>query len=144
MQLSRCPICHARISLDAVVSDEAGRELLGILAKLDTDSGTALVGYLSLFRSPHRDLANDKALHLAREALALGGISHVAQAMRQTVESLRDKNGSPLKNHTYLKKVLADVTVPALHVIPLEKRGGGKESRTAQALNALSEFGNGG
>ena len=26
MQLNRCPICHSRISLDALVQDEAGRE----------------------------------------------------------------------------------------------------------------------
>lgn len=71
MQLNRCPICHSRISVAALAQDEAGRELLGLLAKLDTETGTALVSYLGLFRSPARDLANDKALKLARDALSL-------------------------------------------------------------------------
>ena len=70
MQLNRCPVCHARLALDALVQDEAGRELMGLLVKLDTDTGAALVNYLGLFRSPQRDLANSKALKLARDVLA--------------------------------------------------------------------------
>ena len=65
MRLSRCPICHSRISLEALVQDEAGRELLALVAKLDTQTGVALVSYLGLLRSPSRDLANERALRLA-------------------------------------------------------------------------------
>ena len=71
MQLSRCPICHSRISLEALVQDEAGRELMALVAKLDTQTGAALVSYLGLFRSVSRDLANERALKLAREAKQL-------------------------------------------------------------------------
>ncbi|MDI1231357.1 MAG: hypothetical protein PSU93_09430 [Methylobacter sp.] len=147
MQLNRCPVCHTRISLDALAQDEAGRELLGLLMKLDTETGPALVGYLSLFRSASRDLANDRALKLAREALGLGHHLAVAQAMRLTVDSLQGKSGKPLSNHNYLKKVLEDVTaavgadssalVRSTKVAPTLT----KTSKTAQALQSLEDFG---
>ena len=147
MQFKRCPICHARISLSALVQDEAGRELMGLLATLDSDTGRALVGYLGLFRSQSRDLANDKALKLAREALSLAGRELVAAAMRQTVESLQSKPSNGLKNHNYLKRVLEDylangfnpVSVQVLKTTPAAP---GKTSKTAQALQALEDWGN--
>ncbi|NJA04187.1 hypothetical protein HC024_00300 [Methylococcaceae bacterium WWC4] len=161
MQLNRCPICHARISLDAVVQDEAGRELLGILAKLDGETGFALVGYLGLFRSVSRDLANDRALRLTKEALALSeSLPALAEAMRITVEQIRGKGGDPLSNHRYLSKVLGDChgfktdigSGKAIkdHIDSLTVYGSNKNtntpkgtSKTAQALQSLKEFGDG-
>lgn len=174
MQLNRCPICHSRIGLDALAQDDAGRELLGLLAKLDTDAGSALVGYLGLFRSHTRDLANDRALKLAREALSLGPTGSVAQAMRQTVEQIQAKwstnvpyNGDipaipggrkPLSNHNYLKRVLEDTgavgaalaanvaadTHAGTRAAPTRINSANKGvSKTAQALQALEDFGNG-
>ena len=31
MKLCRCPICHRDIHLDALLEDDAGREMLGII-----------------------------------------------------------------------------------------------------------------
>ncbi|WP_427500779.1 hypothetical protein ACQE3E_15550 [Methylomonas sp. MED-D] len=153
MQLNRCPICHARISLDAIVQDEAGRELLGILAKLDGETGFALVGYLGLFRSVSRDLANDRALKLAKDALALADVLRLAPAMRQTVEQIQAKGGKPLTNHNYLKRVLEDSPSPqpspegrGIQVagsVSDQRAGGKPASKTAQALQSLKEFGDG-
>jgi hypothetical protein len=149
MQLNRCPICHTRISLDALAQDEAGSALLGLLAKLDTDAGAALVGYLGLFRSNTRDLANDRALKLAREVLSLGATGNVSQAMRQTIEQIQAKGGKPLSNHNYLKRVLEDVGIvgadlSAQTTAPEVKRANQfaptKTSKTAQALQALEDF----
>ncbi|WP_333873088.1 hypothetical protein [Methylobacter sp.] len=147
MQLNRCPVCHTRISLDALAQDEAGRELLGLLIKLDTEAGTALVGYLGLFRSVTRDLANDRALKLAKEALSLGHSGNVAQAMRQTVEQIQSKGGKPLSNHNYLKRVLEDVTVvgadSSAQLVPANRAtevAPTKHSKTAQSLQALEDF----
>jgi len=159
MQLNRCPVCHARMSIEMMVSDESGRELMGLLVKLDTESGAALVGYLSLFRSDRRDLANDKALRLANEALALGPLLAVSAAMRKTAENLRAQCNQRLTNHNYLKKVLADTTVNTSIGIIQEGRNGGvlvdpprynihgspinkAQSKTGQALQALEAFGN--
>lgn len=113
MQITRCPVCHSRINLEACVQDEAGRELLAKLAKLDTATATALVGYIGLFRSANRDLANDRALRLANEVAQLENWQFLTPAMAETVESMRDKQvrgeAKPLTNHNYLKRVLESV-----------------------------------
>lgn len=112
MMLGRCPICHSQISLEAVCQDEAGRELLGILANLTGETSRALVRYLGLFRPEKRDLANDRALRLTREVLALcPDYVRLSAAMAETVEAILGKCGAksgsvPMKNHNYLKRVL--------------------------------------
>lgn len=110
MNLGRCPVCHSRLHLDALVQDEAGRDLLGLLAKLDRSAGAALVSYMSLFRSKSRDLANDRALRIANEALDLAPINVLVPALVHTVEQMRSKQQvggfKPLANHNYLIKVL--------------------------------------
>lgn len=110
MQLTRCPVCHSRIHLEALVQDHAGRDLLALLARLEKNTGTALVTYLGLFRSPRRDLANDRALRLAQEVLELSSGQPLLTALTQTVESMRSKQQQgefkPLANHNYLKRVL--------------------------------------
>ena len=113
MMLGRCPVCHSQISLEAVCQDEAGRELLGILANLPGEASRALVQYLGLFRPEKRDLSNDRALRLAREALALCADSlRLSAAMSETVEAIRAKSGAvPMKNHNYLRRVLEGMPV---------------------------------
>jgi len=146
MQLNRCPVCHARIGLEALVQDEAGRELLGVLARLSVEAGSALVSYLSLFRSASRDLANAKALKLAKEALALAPLELVSEAMRKTVDNLQGHGNRHLTNHNYLKKVLQDILLKPFHTAAKEEQvmpyGLVKRSKTAQAVQALEEFGN--
>jgi hypothetical protein len=113
MQLGRCPVCHSRISLEQVCQDDAGRELLALLAKVDSATGVALVSYLGLFRSHNRDLANDRALRLAQEVLSLDANQFLVPALIETTEALKAKrsNGEvkSLANHNYLKRVLESV-----------------------------------
>ena len=110
MQLTRCPTCHSRISLEAIVQDDASRELLVLFAKLDRTPAMVLVSYLSLFRSKSRDLANDRALRIADEVLTLAPIETLIPALSQVVEQMRTKQQAggfkPLSNHNYLKRVL--------------------------------------
>ena len=111
MKLGRCPICHGQIHLEALVQDEAGRQLMASLVPLTIEHGTALVGYIGLFRSHNRDLANDRALRLMREVLELGG-AEIAPALAEVVEAMRSKAQQnpavwkPLSNHNYLKRVI--------------------------------------
>jgi len=160
MQLNRCPICHSRISLEAMVQDDAGRELLNLLVKLDSSHARALVSYLGLFRSSTRDLSNDKAIRLANDVLELcQPYDFKVSALLKTVESLQGKGGKPLANHNYLKRVLEDTTNKnkavgwversethavnkdgfrdALPILPARNL-----SKTAQALQSLEDFGN--
>jgi hypothetical protein len=117
VNLGRCPVCHSRLHLDALVQDDAGRELLGLLAGLDSGTGRALVLYLSLFRPARRDLSNERAARLAREALALGegqapGV--LAQALADTVEAIRKKGQTkPMENHHYLREVIGSCAARA-------------------------------
>lgn len=146
MMLGRCPVCHSHIALEAVVQDESARELLGLLAGMSVELGRALVAYLGLFRSAKRDLANDRALRLAREVRALTtDEARLATALAETVEALRGKGGPPLKNHNYLKRVLESVavmplagTVPTALTTPTAHTPAQRlTSKTAQAMKAL-------
>ncbi|MFN7001758.1 MAG: hypothetical protein ACK4ST_17300, partial [Elioraea tepidiphila] len=102
----------AEAALEAWAEDEAARELMALLSTLDATLGRALVAYLGLFRSGSRALSWERALRLAREALALDADPlRLGAALSQTVEQLRAKRDGgdirPLSGHGYLKKVLA-------------------------------------
>ena len=157
MMLGRCPVCHSQISLEAVCQDEAGRELLGLLANLPGETSRALVQYLGLFRPEKRDLSNDRALRLAREALALCADSlRLSAAMSETVEAIRAKSGAvPMKNHNYLRRVLEGMpeTGGALVVAGgvtgavadplaarLHREAKGRTAAPSATMNALAEL----
>ncbi|WP_337840490.1 hypothetical protein [Rheinheimera sp.] len=111
MKLSRCPICHSHISLDQLVQDDAGRQLLGLMSKLSYHVSTSLVSYLALFRPAKRDLDNGRAYTLACEALELTSNHPIlAEALRETVDGIAKKRqageNKPMANHNYLKRVL--------------------------------------
>lgn len=143
MHLTRCPICHSRIHLEALVQDAAGRELLMLLTQLDTQTGAALVAYLGLFRSATRDLANDRALRLATETLDLcppADRPRISVALAETVEAFRSKQPHrPLKNHNYLVAVLKSIEMPpvAAHA---EETTILPKSKTGQAYLALERL----
>ncbi|PLX97302.1 MAG: hypothetical protein C0621_00120 [Desulfuromonas sp.] len=112
----RCPVCHSSNSLEAFTADDAGRELLLLLA----GSGPLfrpLVGYLGCFRPATRDLSHDRALRLTRDVLDLGADPRLlVAALIETTEAMRAKRDHgdvrPLKNHNYLRRVLE--SLPAL------------------------------
>lgn len=123
MRLGRCHVCHSNLHLDALVQDEAARELLALLTPLDGGLGRALVSYLGLFRPQKSDLSWKRALRLAKEALALSSNRDwLRVALEDTVQKLRgarqEAHGTsqarPLTNHNYLKKVLAGLNDQAV------------------------------
>ncbi len=145
MQL-HCPHCFAHFSLDSAVQDEAGRELMGLLAKHDVIA-RQLVIYLGLFRSQSRKLAWDRALRIAKEVVALGDGLAVADALARTVEAMREKQDrgqfKPLKNNQYLKQVLASVE-PTVNVVQRLDESAPQamapSSKKGKALVALQEL----
>lgn len=121
MKLSRCPICHANIHLDALVNDDAAREMLTLLAPLDGGLGRALVAYIGLFRPEKSDLSFSRALRLANETLELSpNKDWLRVALGQTITSIRsarsDGQARSLTNHNYLKKVLTSINEQAAPV----------------------------
>jgi len=111
MKLGRCPICHSHLHLDALIQDDAGSELLGLLSGLGRPLARPLVQYLGLFRPAKSDLSNARALKLAPETLAIADRDSLVAALQDTVRSLHENH--PLKNHNYLRQVLASVAPDA-------------------------------
>lgn len=117
MKLGRCPVCHSHLHLDALIQDDAGSELLGLLAGLGRPAARPLVQYLALFRPAKADLSNARALKLAQETLAIADQDSLVAALNETIRSLHEKRQrgerKPLANHNYLKQVLASVAPDA-------------------------------
>lgn len=111
MKLCRCPVCHSDINLDQLIEDDAGRELLGLMADLKSGVGRPLVSYIALFRPAKSALSNSRAVKLMREVLDMYPQSPLlAQALSETVQSVSKKrrvqtNIAQLNNHNYLKQV---------------------------------------
>lgn len=147
MQLTRCPVCHSRINLEALVQNEAGRGLLALMAKLNADLATALVSYIGLFRAKSRDLASDRALRLCNEVLALGESKVLTSALCQTLESMRAKQFAgqfkALSNHNYLKRVLEDSGTTLSVIGPTEQAHAAlpnKQQKRAAISNAIMDI----
>ena len=111
MKLCRCPVCHSDIHLDSLLEDDAGREMLGIIANLRGDNARALVSYIALFRPEKAALSNARALKLMREVLDMYQPSPLlSHALTETTNGVmknrrETRNVVALTNHNYLKKV---------------------------------------
>ncbi|MCG9722132.1 hypothetical protein [Shewanella sp. Isolate7] len=133
MKLGRCHVCHSTLHLDALVQDEAARELLALLTPLDGGLARALVSYMGLFRPEKSDLSWKRALKLATEALALtSNRDWLRAALEDTVQKLREARQTgqrrSLTNHNYLKKVLQGISDGAVIVAPQPVQGKAKPS----------------
>ncbi|QOJ20327.1 MAG: hypothetical protein HRU77_06240 [Gammaproteobacteria bacterium] len=143
MNLGRCPVCHSHIQLEAIIQDEAASRLVGILSGMDAELSRAMVTYLGLFRTPKRDLPNDRALKLCQEVMALtNDHATLAEALAKTVEQIRAKGGDSMKNHNYLKSVVESVEKSAnLPTCTKPQTGkGARMSKTEQALMSIESL----
>lgn len=111
MKLCRCPICHSELTLEAMVEDDSGRELLATIATMSHGCGRFATAYLGLFKPAKSALSNSRALKILRDLLALYPCSNLlAHSLSETVEQVRKNRREsgriePLTNHNYLKKV---------------------------------------
>jgi hypothetical protein len=141
----KCPVCHARFSIEQLTQDEAARELLGMRPSMLP----SLMPYLTLFRTGKRDLAFDKALQLVKEVAGLGASpAQLEHALSETVTSIKAKRDEgqfqPLKNHNYLKKVFQAMpvdAVPAPRTVSEQRDSAAPaRSKTASAIGALEQY----
>jgi len=114
MKLARCPSCHSHIHLDTLIQDNNAKGLLAAVAKLPANLAANMVGYIALFRPAKSDLNNERASRLINEVLELtSNHNALLTALEQTILQIHNKrqNGisQPLKNHTYLEKVLGTI-----------------------------------
>lgn len=111
MKLCRCPICHSDLTLEALIEDDSGQELLRLILSMSHDCGRHAVDYLGLFKPAKSALSNNRALKILQSLLELYPCSNLlAHALAETVESVRRNRREggrvePLANHNYLKKV---------------------------------------
>ncbi|EJE4209384.1 hypothetical protein PTB57_001502 [Vibrio parahaemolyticus] len=128
MKLTRCPVCHANLHLDALIQDQSGKELLGEVASLPDFVARPMLAYLSLFRPAKSDLSLSRTLRLLREVTEEYKADHVlASALVECVGKLREKRAQyndtkPLANHNYLKQVYKTIAVRNNVAIPESKK----------------------
>lgn len=134
MKLTRCPVCHSNLHLDALIQDDSGRDLLVEVSKLPDFVAKPMLAYLSLFRPLKSDLSNSRALRLICEVTTEFKADHIlATSLVECVGKLREKrqlhsDQKPLTNHNYLKQVYKTVAVRNhVHVDALENK---KNSKT--------------
>lgn len=142
----RCPTCYTESSVEAVLEDEAARDLMALLADQPRDVSRPLARYLGLFRPKTRALAWERALRLARETLALDADpARLGQALSDTVEAMRVKQEAggwrPLTSHQYLSRVLESVTVRGVSSGPsAETAPAAPRSKGGQILQMLEAY----
>ncbi|MBE3911545.1 hypothetical protein HJ155_03925 [Vibrio parahaemolyticus] len=137
MKLTRCPVCHANLHLDALIQDQSGKELLGEVASLPDFVARPMLAYLSLFRPAKSDLSLSRTLRLLREVTEEYKADHVlASALVECVGKLREKRAQyndtkPLANHNYLKQVYKTIAVRNNVAVPeYNKKWEGKAQET--------------
>lgn len=133
MKSGRCPVCHTDLHLDAILEDDAARELMSKVINLKYGIARHIVAYAGLFRPEKSNLSNSRALKLINEVLALYPESRVlADALSATVERIRAKRAkgdkAPLSNHSYLKTVYTTFKEQAAQSSNVEARA--KEQKT--------------
>ncbi|MEZ8102122.1 hypothetical protein [Vibrio bivalvicida] len=117
MKLTRCPVCHTNLHLDALIQDQAGKELLADVSNMPDFVARPLLSYLSLFRPAKSDLSLSRTLRLMREVTDEYRTDHLlASALIECVQKLREKrtqfnDTKPLANHNYLKQVYKTLAV---------------------------------
>jgi hypothetical protein len=79
----------------SLISDECGRQLLGLILKQNRNLGAALGNYLVLFKPATRDLSNSRALAIAEDTLALHSNQDILRvALIQAVAAANKKQDS--------------------------------------------------
>lgn len=136
MKLTRCPVCHSQISLDALVADDSGRELLAKVASLPDFVARPMLEYLGLFRPAKSDLSLTRTLRLLTEVTDEFRADHVlASALVECVNKLREKriqysDTKPLANHNYLKQVYQTTAVRNNVAVKATSASGEKQETT--------------
>lgn len=115
-----CPCCGAVASLEALLTDRAAREAVGVALAFPAGLGDRLLRYLGLFRSQGRALGWDRVARLLNElneAVSARQVERNGQvwaapleAWQVALDQILDSRPTlilPLKSHGYLYEILA-------------------------------------
>lgn len=123
-----CPACHAELSLEVILTNEAARHAVARLATLSLPFGALALRYVALFRPEKRGLSIDRMVRLIeellpdldRQAITRKGRDWEApvEAWRAAIEVVlgkRDKGTLtlPLTSHGLLYEVLCGLAEKA-------------------------------
>lgn len=141
----KCPVCKSKFPLESLFQDQAGSEMMGLLATLPAGIAPRLLSYIGLFRAANRDLTFDRALRLLKETLKVcDDMERLAAGCEKTVENMREKQQKPdfkpLDNHNYLKKVLSDIPSTTVEVVREEKVVESKPQYTSKMMQGVRGF----
>lgn len=148
----KCPVCKSKFPLESLFQDQAGSEMMGLLATLPAGIAPRLLSYIGLFRSANRDLTFDRALRLLKETLKVcDDMERLAAGCEKTVENMRKKQQKPdfkpLDNHNYLKEVLSDIPMVEITkeqplstaIAPLNQRFSQIPAKQSKVMQAIEE-----
>ncbi|SCC12969.1 MULTISPECIES: hypothetical protein [Snodgrassella] len=151
---TRCPVCGAENSLDALIANEDARELLWTLAQVGGDLAKQLVKYLGLFRPEKSSLSGARMAKLLAELRPDilnqciqrdGRITKAPSAAwiwaLGEVLSARDAGTlkTPLKSHGYLYEVLSNWRGTVQQVVeqPMTQNGSNKMVESLARLESM-------
>jgi len=138
-----CPICGARITLDAVLAKNAEANYWKSIFELPKNVQGDIHSYVALFRPEKSRLSSSRALRILRETLDLcGDVERLGSACAKTVDQIhaKRKDGakySAFSNHAYLEKVLSDTPSTVEKAVPKVIQAPVKTSKQSQGLAAL-------
>ncbi len=140
----KCPVCKSKFPLESLFQDQAGSEMMGLLATLPAGIAPRLLSYIGLFRAANRDLTFDRALRLLKETLKVcDDMERLAAGCEKTVENMRKKQQKndfkPLDNQNYLKEVLSDIP-STVEVVREEKVVESKPQYTSKMMQGVKGF----
>lgn len=118
-----CPCCGAVASLEALLTDRAAREAVGVALALPAGLGDRLLRYLGLFRPQGRALGWDRVARLLaelNEAVSARQIERNGQVWpaplevwQRALDQMLDNRPAlvlPLKSHGYLYEIIAGMS----------------------------------
>ncbi|KDN12587.1 hypothetical protein [Snodgrassella communis] len=151
---TRCPVCGAENSLDALIANEDARELLWTLAQVGGDLAKQLVKYLGLFRPEKSSLSGARMAKLLAELRpdilnqCIQRDGRVTKAPPAAwiwalgeVLNARDAGTlkTPLKSHGYLYEVLSNWRGTVQQVVdqPMTQNGSNKMVESLARLESM-------
>lgn len=156
----KCPACGALNSLDSLVANEAASRALHSALLVSGELGSALIGYLGLFRPEKSSLSFDRVATLLNELVPMIQAQEIQRdgkvyqapteawiyAINQMLAS-RQTLKLPMKSHGYLLEIIGGYK-PTGTAVALQHSGQNRplaaKSKTVGAVSEAMEWGRNG
>lgn len=144
---AQCPTCNSPLDLESLVEDTSARETFKLIGQQPAAVQGFVIPYLQLFKPRSQGLRWSRAQHLVQTLMSETAGSNptlLAAALSETVAQLSEQRRAdswrPLTKHNYLLRVLESQTNKPVMSITKVNAIQIPTSKTAQAVNYLSEY----